>query len=194
MENLSVLPSAAMQGDVVPSWSYLAISDAVRGKVYGSAVLQAVQKKYAGKRIILNIEEMDETGPNYAQRVKRKAFYQKNGFEILDYKVREISTTYDMMSCGGYVLQTQYERSYGVIYRKVPVFYHEKNLRAPGNGTNDDGLQIIDEDAILAGETMLKSGAETYRVEDTINRILKNIQRPDGGDSRFDDRDFCDAG
>ena len=27
--------------------------------------------------------------------------------------------------------------------------------------------------AILAGETMLKSGAETYRVEDTINRILK---------------------
>ena len=42
--------------------------------------------------------------------------------------------------------------------------------------------------AILAGETMLKSGAETYRVEDTIN------QRPDGGDSRFDDRDFCDAG
>lgn len=27
--------------------------------------------------------------------------------------------------------------------------------------------------AILAGEIMLKSGAETYRVEDTINRILE---------------------
>ena len=26
--------------------------------------------------------------------------------------------------------------------------------------------------AVLAGETMLKSGAETYRVEETITRIL----------------------
>ena len=73
------LASAAMQGDVV-ILLYLAISDAVRGKGYGSAVLQAVQKKYAGKRIILNIEEMDEQAANYAQRVKRKSFYQKNGF------------------------------------------------------------------------------------------------------------------
>ena len=79
MENLSVLPDVVIL-------LYLAISDAVRGKGYGSAVLQAVQKKYAGKRIILNIEEMDEQAANYAQRVKRKAFYQKNGFEILDYK------------------------------------------------------------------------------------------------------------
>lgn len=102
------LASAAMQGDVV-ILLYLAIADTVRGKEYGSAVLHAVQEKYAGKRIILNIEEMDKQAANYAQRVKRKAFYQKNGFEILDYKVREVSTTYDMMSCGGYVSKTEYE-------------------------------------------------------------------------------------
>ena len=38
------LASAAMQGDVV-ILLYLAISDAVRGKGYGSAVLQAVRRK-----------------------------------------------------------------------------------------------------------------------------------------------------
>ena len=119
------LASAAMQGDVV-IMLYLAISDAVRGKGYGSAVLQAVQKKYAGKRIILNIEEMDEQAANYAQRVKRKAFYQKNGFEILDYKVREVSTTYDMMSCGGYVSKTEYEEVMALYTGKVLYFIMKK--------------------------------------------------------------------
>ena len=108
---------------------YLAISDAVRGKDTEVRSCRAVQKKYAGKRIILNIEEMDEQAANYAQRVKRKAFYQKNGFEILDYKVREISTTYDMMSCGGYVSKTEYEEVMAFFILKVLYFYHQKNLR-----------------------------------------------------------------
>ena len=34
-------------------------------------------------------------------------------------------------------------------------------------------FQLVIDVAVLAGEIMQNSGAETYRVEDTINRILK---------------------
>ena len=53
--------------------------------------------------------------------------YQKNGFEILDYKVREISTTYDMMSCGGYVSKTEYEEVMALYTGKVLYFIMKKN-------------------------------------------------------------------
>ena len=37
--------------------------------------------------------------------------------------------------------------------------------------------QALIEMAVLAGEIMLVSGAEVYRIEDTVSRILKQIGR-----------------
>lgn len=42
-----------------------------------------------------------------------------------------------------------------------------------GQGSIVMDYKLLMKTAILAGEIMLKSGAETYRVEDTINRILQ---------------------
>lgn len=74
---------------------YLAIAPDFRGKGYGSRVLKQIEEKYSDYRIVLNIEEVDEKSPNYAQRLKRKAFYTSNGFFTLDYKVKEGSVVYD---------------------------------------------------------------------------------------------------
>lgn len=94
--------------ETVVTLMFLAIEDGERGRGYGSRILKAVREKYRGRRLFLNIEPLDTAADNYEQRVKRKAFYERNGFSGLDYTVREAGVTYDMMTCGGYVSLEEY--------------------------------------------------------------------------------------
>ena len=59
---------------------YLAIEPDERGQGYGSKILQALRRRFSARRIILNIEVVDENCDNYEERKKRKEFYLKNGF------------------------------------------------------------------------------------------------------------------
>lgn len=59
---------------------YLAVNDKMRSCGYGSAILNDVKEKYAGCEITLNVEPLYTTADNYEQRVKRIAFYARNGF------------------------------------------------------------------------------------------------------------------
>ena len=77
--------------------SYLAIDDTKRGAGYGGRILQTIQKKYSDSRIFLCIEEMDSNAENYEQRVRRKAFYESNGFKMLPFQVKEGIVMYDAM-------------------------------------------------------------------------------------------------
>lgn len=60
---------------------YLAIDESVRSKGYGSRVLAQIKEMYSNNRIILIIEVTDETAANYEQRVTRKNFYIRNGYQ-----------------------------------------------------------------------------------------------------------------
>ncbi|MDF0728422.1 GNAT family N-acetyltransferase [Cytobacillus sp. S13-E01] len=60
---------------------YLAIDGNVRSKGYGSLVLSQIKEKYSKNQIILNIEVIDESAINFEQRVTRKKFYERNGYE-----------------------------------------------------------------------------------------------------------------
>ena len=66
---------------------YFAVSPAFRGKGIGSAVLTELQIRYPGKRIILEIEDPEEPCSNREDRIRRKAFYLRNGLTVQDYKV-----------------------------------------------------------------------------------------------------------
>lgn len=87
---------------------FLAINDDARGCGYGSYMLKALKKKYEGNRILLAIEKMDDTADNYEERLNRKHFYEKNGFELLPYRIREINQVYDSMSYGGEVKPSEF--------------------------------------------------------------------------------------
>ncbi len=80
---------------------YFAIHESQRGKGYGGRVLQTLQRKYSDKRIYLCMESMDPEAPNYDQRVKRKAFYERNGFKMLPFSVQEGPIEYDCMAVEG---------------------------------------------------------------------------------------------
>lgn len=90
---------------------YLAVDEHVRDKGYGSKILKAVQKRYQDCRIILNIEVPDPRSENNEQRLKRKAFYEKNGFVDLHYTVKEAKVIYEMFCfdrAGRYVSKEEY--------------------------------------------------------------------------------------
>ena len=76
---------------------YFAVNDQVRGQGYGSRILRALQKRYGNQKILLSIEPVDENSDNYAQRVKRKEFYQRNGFFDLNYTIQEADVEYEML-------------------------------------------------------------------------------------------------
>lgn len=88
---------------------YLAIDKEFRGKGYGSKTLEAIKKKYNQSRIILMAEEIDANSDNYEERVKRKRFYNDNGFRDFNYKVKEVDVIYDMLGCDKEVTHEEYK-------------------------------------------------------------------------------------
>ena len=77
---------------------FLAISEKTRGRGYGTAALCALIEKYGeGRTVVLAIEEMDERAKNYPERVRRLKFYEKNGFSMSGYKLREVNMVYDLL-------------------------------------------------------------------------------------------------
>lgn len=103
----------------VKTLMFLAVSDDARGGGYGTRILQAVHSKYGDVKLFLNIEPLDETSPNYEQRCRRKAFYERNGMSLLDYQVREAGVTYEMMTFGEYVTIDEYEDVMKVMYGRL---------------------------------------------------------------------------
>ncbi len=60
---------------------YIAVNDEIHSKGYGSKLLNVIFEKYPDKSVTLFIETMDDKdAENYEQRVKRLAFYERNGF------------------------------------------------------------------------------------------------------------------
>lgn len=60
---------------------YLAIDSHSRSKGYGSLILSRIKEKYYDNQLTLNIEALDTSAANYEQRVNRKNFYLRNGYE-----------------------------------------------------------------------------------------------------------------
>lgn len=95
---------------------FFAISDSIRSGGYGSKVLDSLKAKHLGKRVILNVENLDEQESNYAQRVKRRAFYEKNGFVSSGYVIEDSNEQLDMLVYGGSINKAEIEVIYGQLF------------------------------------------------------------------------------
>ena len=73
--------------DLIYVW-FFAIDENARSKGYGSAVLAEIKRLYPDFRIVLGIEMIDECAENNEQRIKRKRFYERNGFRETDYMLQ----------------------------------------------------------------------------------------------------------
>lgn len=80
---------------------YLAVSNQIRSKGTGSKILGKICRQYENQRILLLIEEIDETAHNLEQRIARKRFYLKNGFESSGVFIQGVSGNMEILCHGG---------------------------------------------------------------------------------------------
>ena len=85
--------------DLVYVWIF-AIDDSVRSKGYGSAVFTEIKRLYPNHRILLGIEETNENAKNNEQRIKRKQFYERNGFRSTGLVANQMGVAIELMLIG----------------------------------------------------------------------------------------------
>ena len=113
---------------------YFAVNNKHRGKGYGTEILKQVKEKYKNHTILLEIEEIKEDSSNYEQRIRRKAFYEKNGFFGTNKLIKEgphifeIMTTNENNSFDEKIFRRIYKKMFNGIGRLiVPIFIRMKN-------------------------------------------------------------------
>ena len=77
-----------------------AIDDSVRSKGYGSAVFLEIRRLYPDHRILLGIEAPRENAKNSEQRIKRKQFYERNGFRETGYFAKQFNDSFELLLIG----------------------------------------------------------------------------------------------
>ena len=92
---------------------FFAVDDVLRGKGYGSAILDKLRKEFG--QIALNVELLDPTAVNYPERLRRFAFYRKNGFADTGYHVWEVGGKFRVLSTQEQLDMAAYRR----IFRKL---------------------------------------------------------------------------
>ena len=80
---------------------YLAVCENKRSEGYGSRILSQLKKNYPGNRIVLTIEMLDERARNNEQRIRRKRFYEKNGFAAAGILVKHMGGLFELLALGG---------------------------------------------------------------------------------------------
>tara|TARA_R110002060_G_scaffold21863_3_gene29630 strand:- start:440 stop:697 length:258 start_codon:yes stop_codon:yes gene_type:complete len=84
--------------------------------------VDSIGNKYSGKMIVLNIEELDEKEDNYQQRVKRKAFYESNGFISTGFIIKEPAERQEMLIRGGTISKKEIEAMYRFFWESIVFF------------------------------------------------------------------------
>lgn len=77
---------------------FFAVEADLRGKGYGTGILELLKVQNPQRPIILNVEPLDDEADNAAQRVSRMRFYEKNGFYDTGYEIDEVGGTFRILS------------------------------------------------------------------------------------------------
>lgn len=77
---------------------YLAVPDEARSQGYGTRLLHWLRESYPNKAVVGNIEPVEIGADNEEQRIRRFAFYERNGFSRLSFRLSDDSGLYDIIS------------------------------------------------------------------------------------------------
>ena len=87
---------------------YFAITDELRGQGIGSRAIKALQKIYAGKRFVLEIETTKKPCDDLEMREHRKGFYLRNGLHTMDFDVNLFGVEMEVLSNTDYLNFEEY--------------------------------------------------------------------------------------
>lgn len=87
---------------------YLAVSSKIRSRGTGSKILQEICRRFPDQKIVLLIEQLDDTAENKDQRIARRKFYFKNGFTSSNIYITGRSGNMEVLNFGGTVSVQEY--------------------------------------------------------------------------------------
>ena len=113
---------------------YIAIDSTVQSKGYGSMILSQIKVQYPNNRLVLNLQVLDEHAEDSEQRIRRRAFYAKNGYEDASIITTVHGNTLDTLIWGGTTtieeLQVLLKKFTGFLFG----FFIKHKLRYSENG------------------------------------------------------------
>ena len=89
---------------------YLAVPTAMRSKGYGAQLIRWLKEMHPDKAIIGNIEPIGLGAANEDQRIRRLAFYERNGFHKMPFRLLDDSGLYDIITTGSAFDEKEYMR------------------------------------------------------------------------------------
>lgn len=108
---------------------YFAISPECRGQNVGSRALCALQQRYGDKKLLLEIESTTGLEPepeNPGEKLRRKAFYLRNGMTPMDYLVDLFGVEVEVLTHGSSVT---FEEYHSIFENLFPAFLAKKVRR-----------------------------------------------------------------
>ena len=90
---------------------FLAVDGRTRSAGYGSRILTYFAERYGDVPQLLEIEPVMREAGNYQQRVRRLAFYERNGFTVTNMMTHEADQTYRVLARGGVVAPQRLEEA-----------------------------------------------------------------------------------
>lgn len=131
------LAVSLIHGDIVLI-DYYAIGEQTRGRGTGSRAIAQLCERYVGKRVVLEIEAPDDTAENGEQRVRRKRFYLRNGFEETGILLRVYGTDMELLTHGGSVSLAEYVAVLrGTLGRLITAALKIKRIGADSSSARD---------------------------------------------------------
>ena len=82
-----------------------------RSTGYGSRILTYFAERYGDVPQLLEIEPVVREAANYQQRVRRLAFYERNGFTVTNMITHEADQTYRVLTRNGIVTPQRLEEA-----------------------------------------------------------------------------------
>lgn len=76
---------------------FLAIAPPFRSTGYGSRAIETLKALYPTKTQVVDFEMPDETAPNAAQRIRRRNFYLRNGYQPTGLFLSYLGVDYEIM-------------------------------------------------------------------------------------------------
>lgn len=95
---------------------YYAIDEQRRNSGTGSLALHLLLERYAGKRFLLEIEAPDIPSENTPERIRRKAFYLRNGMTVMPFRVNLFGIEMEVLTNGPHVSFDEYHEIYTQIF------------------------------------------------------------------------------
>lgn len=109
---------------------YFAIDSSKRGKGFGGEALRLIGERYAGKRLMLEIEEPNEAAANNNERIRRKNFYLRHGFSDANIPVKVFGVNMELLTYNCEITFPEYQKIYiSTMGRYSKRFFTERRNR-----------------------------------------------------------------